>query len=132
MIFIIEDPVEITTPKNAFVVEVTVMHGDADKYETIQIGPFTDEQLNWLEQAIIVTRNLIKTNSRKYDNVEGYDLWFSGCLPNKYDYRDPIIKTISYLPNDCTCDGCCKAGVEKYEVYYYDENNVKYHVSYKE
>ena len=112
---------------DTFEVIIRVMHGDADSYESITIGPF----IRGTDEAKL--QDLIETLDRmdaeyphgrgggtrdNYDNVEGFFKWFgvdedgentgiSGCYwpVDPYDYEthgDPDKVTVRYFDDKLT------------------------------
>lgn len=122
-------------PKNAYVIECEVMFGDADGKEMVTLGPFKEStDMEYLYEAIQACKNMKNAypngmgGDDNHNHVEGYDLWFSGCLIEGLPKNDPRYKLSCEWPQDPTNDYEGSASFEEYKIYYYDENEIKYHV----
>jgi hypothetical protein len=157
---IIGNPVLVKEKPNSYVVEVTAMHGDADGYDTIQIGPFyKDEDEAALESLLQTLDNMDKaypygrSGIDEYYNTEGFMAWFDDAdytedtyinayRPSNVPYSEYVESRnivvafteknnieLPYWPSDVQSNDGSSAGFDKYEIFYYDENLVKYHVT---
>jgi hypothetical protein len=119
----ISGPVPNTHTPYTFELEITVMHGDADSYDTFTLGPFKmhEPDRGTLHKIIEVLDRLrpFYPNGRGgnyekygYQNVPGYDDFFA----QDAEYQDE-------WPYDQY--GELQGTLDKYEVFYYDMNRVK-------
>ena len=109
--------------KNGFYIEITFMFGDADGYQTEEMGPFSNEELPLLCDALdTINRCMIAyPNGRgggdTYNHVDGFEKWFDT------DNEDAPKQAIDMV---YTPDGWGdQAEFEYYHVFYYD-NGQKY------
>lgn len=108
--------------KDGFYIEVTFMFGDADGYQTEEMGPFSKKELPLLYDALETIQRCIDAypNGRRggdtYNHVEGFNKWF-----NDYEYVPEQAIDMVYEPNGYGD----QAGFDYFEVFYYD-NGEKY------
>jgi hypothetical protein len=112
MRFEIGKPIKTRNPKNKYLIIAEAMHGDADKYEKVEIGPFSKSQIKEIEAIINLFKKMKKydCDPNGYYNIEGFEEFYSDCWPS-----------------DCTC---CDypASFKSYEIFFFDENGIKYQV----
>jgi hypothetical protein len=103
-------PVEVEySPKDKFIVVVTFMHGDADKYDY--------EEYECKDEAdfrrIVDKLNDAPQNPSEGGDDDAYDEW----ALETFTYEDFIPYDVVY-PGKCSYDG--------FEAFYYDSNGVKF------
>jgi len=99
-------------PKNKYIVVLNVMHGDADKYEDIEI---TCKNSADFEKKMLAVTNQPLEGSAGGDEAE-YKKW---CEDNFGE---------GYIPHDCIyrCTGNL-VKVKSIEGFYYNEYGIKFH-----
>lgn len=89
--------VKITNPmekeiKNGYYITVNFMYGDADGFVDREIGPFTEDEMDLLYDAIETLERCVHAypNGRcgddTYDHIKGFSKWFGF----EYDDEDEI------------------------------------------
>jgi hypothetical protein len=99
-------------------IEASAMFGDADGYDSVELGPFqnNEEHLKYLEEAIIACDDMEKAYPHGrcgYDNyhsdnekdegyVAGFDLWFNNDnFDDDYDYDEEDYDEENEDEDDC-------------------------------
>lgn len=112
MRFLIEEPVPSKHKPMTYEVEIRVMHGDADGYNTFTIGPFiygVDEDaltslVETLDRIAAAYPSGRGGNWEKYgfQHIEGFYSWFHDSYArNEKEYLDNIVKwTKTTVPYD--------------------------------
>jgi len=98
----------IPNPKDHYQIELTLMHGDADKYETITINCNTEKKFLKMMDAL---KNMPTPTSM---GGTTYETW---CMDNFGDI----------IPHDCKYGYEVSATVDSFEGIYWDQLGVKYH-----
>lgn len=154
MEFEVGAPVEEQTPLSAFVVNIKVMHGDADGYNTFQMGPFYQKDKEALA-SLIGTLQRMESKGRwgdgdnYYRNIEGFEAWFgTGTGDTLEEYRDACDSDLPYeqfephrrlsgsvekpyydgWPWDVTYEEY-PASLDGWNIVYYDHAGVKHRVT---
>jgi len=99
-----------TNPRNKYEIELSLMHGDADKYE----------------KAVIPCKNEAEF-LRRMEALKNMPL-STAAGGNKYEKW--CEDTFSdYIPRDCIYGQCrdCSATIDMFEGFYWDEHGTKYH-----
>lgn len=124
--------------RNKYFVECEAMFGDADGEATVIVGGFLkgrDEEV--LEDFLLTCERLSNAypNGRgggdEYNHVEGFNRWFQ-VESLERDEWDSLPEVVQILSADWVMepDGMGHhATFEGYEVFYYDENGVKFNVA---
>lgn len=140
----VTEAVENKHRPNTYEVDVEIMHGDADSFEHLIIGPFSagDEEdfknltdlLTTLERMQLAFPNGRGGGGRdNYDNVEGFARWFVGVFDDKtFEYgEEPIFWKYSSGDEECwpvdSYDYETHGNPWKVVVYFYDENLNTFH-----
>ena len=103
---------KVESIKSKYQVDVSTMTGDADDYHEFSVL-FDENQIRDLQQYIIYCEVLQK----QYPNGRG------GCDDYELDFFE------EYFSDDWYNYEGMEDSMEDYDVYYYDENSVKYDVS---
>lgn len=115
-------------------VDIEWMHGDANGESHTLTGFFKKDQDEWaLNELLLALTELREVDVTEYDDNEKFRKWFS-C--NDYEYvnkeeQDKYFPFVWLTPEDSLRHYGCYAAIEKYKVYYYDENLAKYNVKVK-
>lgn len=128
----IKKPVKTKKRIDCYMLEIEFMHGDADRFEKENIGPFKNNPLDIeeLKDAIIVCERMRRLfedgkggcDFYNEDLVPGYDKWFD---EEKYEDTGNIE---NHLAISVPYDDDYQASLEDYEVFYYDKNGNKCNV----
>jgi hypothetical protein len=138
MIFVVTGASNVPDYRDAFVVEVKVMYGDADGYGNFEIGPFArDEDEALLGDFVTLCKGMDEAykygrgGDDDYNHVPGFNEWFDSENHLTEEQWDALPKKQQELcwdwPRDPQGDGI-QSSFEKYEVFYYDETGVKFDV----
>lgn len=107
-------------PRNAYVLYAEGMHGDADGYTTIQLGPFAPGDTSGLETALRVLEAMKELNRsnwngacENYSQIPGFEEHFGEEWPKDNEYRDDML-----------------ARYESHHIRFFDEQGQEYEVSY--
>lgn len=128
MKFEIGDAVKLDkAPTNTFEVVVTQMSGDADAYNDVRFKFADQVKAEEFAELVATVRDAQSSGwCREIDEVVD-------AIRDKIDlskYSQPVRSLIwDICGNDVTCEGH-RAIVDEFNVFYYDENGVKYHVNY--
>ena len=116
--------IEIVNPSLTYEVSIQYMHGDADKYET-QVLFIADENvaLELVEMLETITK-ATRRDRAKFAKI--YPQFFDEEFIGDDRYDDIYVS----WPGDCTCDSMYPAAISGYEVFYFNENGVKFEVKY--
>lgn len=122
MILKIIDKVKVPeVPIDAYMVEVSIMHGDADHYDTLKLGPYQDDKeidVDLLHEIV----NVLEAMGKAFPSGRG------GTPEYSYRKVDGFEELLAdEWPHDITCWGS-EASFAGYKVYYYDESGIKYNV----
>ena len=113
--------VKKTLPKDVFILTCVAMFGDADGYETVKVGQFTntDAGKEGLEEAIRCCDRMEKKypygkgGEDSYDDVEGFNKWFLDG---------------DNWPSDPYTDYQIVASFDSYKVTYFDPEGIEHPV----
>ena len=111
----IGDIVDLPVPTNVYVLEVRIMHGDADLYQTIHFdAPSQEEAIEYIglfdNMLAAYPHGRGGSEEYSYHNVEG----FENLLDEDW-------------PRDVTCEDT-EASIDSYKVYWYNPLGVKHEV----
>lgn len=104
-------PLTDKNPRNAYVLYVNLMHGDADAYSTIKFGPYVaddDFEVTDLEARIKVLKKMDGVDSDTFKDWDDFRKLLSG-----------------EWPSDTTCDDYL-ASYEDHYVRFFDKNGVEF------
>lgn len=111
-----------------YYIKITWMHGDADGYTTNIIGKFLEEEKEELFDAIETCQRMLDCCEDCYEgNVEGFEKWFiteNNTNSKAIDIEEDITTTV-WCGEQRTCL------LDKYEVFYLDENSNKYNCNFE-
>ena len=148
MKFVIEKPVKPHSP--GYAVEVKLMLGDADFYESFELAGFRKEQdEHVLEELVTLLQRLRETKGAdRYKDVPGFLSWFGGerveseaeyevynsSVPyeefrRSYELMDEHCDRTRFYP-DWSYYYDHLAQLDDFQVYYYDEAGRKHRVTY--
>jgi hypothetical protein len=138
MKFVVTGTSNVPDYRDAFVVEVQVMYGDADGYGDFEIGPFAkDKDDALLEDFVTLCKGMDaayphgRGGDDNYNHVPGFNEWFDSENHLTEEEWEALPQRQRDLgrdwPYDPQGDGV-QASFEKYEVFYYDETGVKFDV----
>lgn len=146
MEFKIGKMVENNQPTNVYVVEVTMMHGDADAYTTqeVRIPKEREDLLEDLIETLNEMNRLPWNDARRgYKKLMGFKKWFGpeflGPMDDEPGYDDEWdenvtidiwdeIKDLSFdWERDITYDDIY-ARLDGYKMFYLSESGTKFHV----
>lgn len=124
---------------NSYQVDIEWMHGDANGESHTLTGFFKKDQDEWaLEELLLALKELQNVYHVDYDSNETFNKWFEGN-ESEFSSRSNLEKEENKkykgfvglaVENDLT-DSEFYASIDKYKVYYYDENLAKYNVNVK-
>lgn len=109
---VVGKPVVQKNPKNTYLLEIEVMHGDGDNYQIINL----DFKERKLLQVLPVLEEL-ETNGRKYHREYRIIDGFGDLLQEDWPY-------------DCTSEDYL-AGYVKHKLFWYNEDGIKHNVKVK-
>lgn len=116
--------------RKGYLLIIDTMIGDADGYDTVEVGCFQENELHLLEEVIGVCDRMIEAypNGRggddDYNHIEGFEKWFTE------DYEDNIenIEHLAPFQWSYSTDGYyMQNSIEGYKVVYLD-NGEEYEV----
>lgn len=132
MKFMVGDEVVSTRVPDTFVVEIKVMHGDADGYNTFEVGPFLAGVENLALTSLVETLDRMSVafpNGRgasdSYNSVEGFDTWFGWEETDNSIVDSMLLPYVGGWPHDVTYEEC-EASLDDFQVVYYDNTLVKW------
>ncbi|UVG35101.1 hypothetical protein SEA_CECE_50 [Microbacterium phage Cece] len=113
MRFEIDNTIEPPQEANAFYVAITVMFGDADAYETFEVGPFTKGRDETALTSLVETLDRMSEDGAwdwgtykysswddqhiGYDNIEGFHSWFGTSMADdEAMYSEEYRSTVPY------------------------------------
>lgn len=143
MEFIIQKESKEKKMEEGFYVDIDLMGGDADYYDKIRLGVFTEKEKSFLEELINLLDELKKVPSgyedEKYHKVKNFDAWFyEGKVDEndpKYDFLLNKLSFHSYSKSYCwgwtTDDMGRPYSLEGYEVFHVNEHGNKLKVTVK-
>jgi hypothetical protein len=102
---------KVKQPKNVYLLDIKLMHGDADAYTHLELEFIEKEKHELIAILDILSQLGGHQNYRKYHNVQGFDelLYYDWDL-------------------DSTCDGMYLASYDGYKLYYFNEDGEKFNV----
>lgn len=110
----IGSPILNNSPKNKFKIEVSLMHGDGDHYNTVEFQCENKEE-------VIELIDLFDRMIKEYPNGRGGN--------DNYYHIDGFEElTKSEWPWDITSDYNTHADITDYNVFYYNESRIKHEV----
>ena len=135
MQFKLAKPVFADREHNRYYVEVTVMFGDADGFETFDVGPFNPMEEHALADLIETLRRVGADRPRHedgYQHVEGFRAWFDddyeGVAGDTHWLIRNNVDNLNYnwWPMDRYAPYPGK--LDKYQVVWYDSYGFKFNV----
>lgn len=116
--------------RKGYLLIIETMIGDADGYESLEVGCFQENQLHLLEEVINVCDRMTKEyphgrgGDDEYNHIEGFQRWFSEDY--KGNYSD--IENLAPFEWCYSSDGyCMQNSIDGYKVIYL-ENGEEYEV----
>lgn len=112
-------------PEPGFYVYLTYMYGDGEIYQTVEYGPFPEENKPQLVKFMNLLEDMLeyshsgKFDENGYQNLPGYKAWFeyeSICDPRIRKLADQLCIETQANPNANNNP----APLTSYEIYYYD------------
>jgi hypothetical protein len=100
---------KIEQPRNIYLLDIKLMHGDADVYTHLELK-FKDVEKNELIATIDVLSQLIPWDYERYHKIQG----FSELLSDDWN-------------SDVTCDEFL-ASYDRHELYYFNQDGEKFNV----
>ena len=127
MKFEIGTPTQETSPKDAFVIEVEFMHGDADQY--------SHDKITESKHTPIATMLQIANGFETYfaAKKENYNKYCNGAWDTLQELIPDFDEVFAdHWESNCFSDGEYAAAIENYQVYYYDLDGVKHNAEFKQ
>ncbi len=119
--------IDTTNPMSTYEVSVRYMHGDADKYETeIVFIKDKDVALEFVEAINEITKNRNKKRERTTWAKKYPHFFDEECTIDDAKYEDTYLT----WPGDCTVNGMYSAAIESCQIFYFDEDGIKFEVEY--
>ena len=119
-------------PKNQYWVHINIMHGDADKYETLDWGcdDKLEAMLHYEVHSLAMTLGGEVTDTDQVEIRKILQKYLdAGCkMLQKEDLAEMASDYFDEVPGDCTCDGQVRASIEDVEITYFDENGDEFEV----
>lgn len=154
MRFEVGAPIVEQTPVSAFMVSIKVMHGDADGWNTFELGPFRKKDTEALT-SLVGTLQRMQSSGRwgdgdnYYRNIEGFEAWFGTSVGDTWaeytEYCDSDLPYEKFEPHRTLASSVEKpyhdgwpwdvtyeeypASLTRWEVFYYDHAGVKHAVT---
>ena len=119
-------------PKNTYIIEFEVMHGDADKYESIEVEfknkEYFIEMYNFFDSIINMDSDGETDTRLTIDNAHMHKM---EEIENQNIENDERQEALEEWPGDCTCDGQYMTPIQSIDGRYYDENGREFRVTFK-
>lgn len=133
MRFEIAQPVKSGHVRARFYVEILVMHGDADSYDSFDMGPFHVTEEGALADLIETLRRVKSAHPQGedgYQHIEGFRAWFDEDYGDKEDPHLAILDEIGMEPFQWPTHPYApyQGKLDTYKVVWYDSFGYKFDV----
>lgn len=128
---------DVPNYREELVVEIKVMFGDADGYQTFEVGPFKNENKKDLQDLLQTCERMSKAyphgrgGGSDYNHVDGFNRWFDleNTTDDEYESLSEFVQNTGgdwpYEP-----DGMgYQSSYQSYKLFYYDAAGVKHNAS---